>query len=149
MNEIKQVHLGRQPFTISVEAHRTLKNYLDAIEKQADADSEVVKEVELRMAELLTERGITSEKVVLPEDIDFLKQQLGEPREFKDEKDSERDSDEAAADDASTVAPRQLYRDTDKGMIAGVAAGVAVYFNIDVLIVRILFVVYFTVDFGA
>jgi len=76
MNSVQSIHLGRQPFNISVEAHRSLKNYLAGIEKQI-GDSEVVGEVELRMSELLTERGISGEKVILPKDVDYLKQQLG------------------------------------------------------------------------
>ncbi|HEX8763219.1 MAG TPA: PspC domain-containing protein [Candidatus Saccharimonadales bacterium] len=144
MNEIKKIHLGRQAFTISVDAHRALKEYVDAIDRQADA--EVVKEVELRMAELLLERKITEEKVVLPEDIDFLKEQLGEPGDFKDEDaddDSDADQNKAKKETDETVkanAPKQLYRDPENGMIAGVAAGVAAYLNIDVVLVRILFV---------
>lgn len=37
--------------------------------------------------------------------------------------------------------PRKLYRLPEKGMIAGVAAGMADYFNIDVTLMRVLFAV--------
>jgi phage shock protein C len=37
--------------------------------------------------------------------------------------------------------PKRLYRITDKKMIAGVCAGLAEYFNIDPVIVRLIFVV--------
>jgi phage shock protein PspC (stress-responsive transcriptional regulator) len=137
MNEIKKVHLDRQQFTISVEAYKALDAYLKAIEKQPGVQSEVVREVEVRMAELLAERGVTAEKVILQEDVDYLKQQLGEPRDFKDEDDAGAEE----ADKTEDEAPRQLYRDTENGMIAGVAAGLAAYFRIDVLIIRLLFVV--------
>jgi hypothetical protein len=73
MNEVTRVHLGREPFTIAVEAQRSLRNYLADIEKQVN-DKEVVNEVELRMSELLIERGITGDKVVLPEDIKYSHQ---------------------------------------------------------------------------
>jgi len=43
-------------------------------------DLDGVKEIEVRMAELLIEHGVSGDKVVLPEDVDFLKEQLGEPR---------------------------------------------------------------------
>lgn len=143
MNEIKMIHLGRQPFTISVEAHRALRAYLDAIEHQVGKKGEdVLKEIELRMAELLTERGITGDKVVLAEDVDFLQEQLGKPGDFKDEGPGR--SEEAAesnlgGEDADGV--RRLYRDTDTAMIAGVASGLAAYFHVDALIIRLLFVV--------
>ncbi len=116
MNEVTKVHLGRQAFTISISARKELRFYLDAIEKQVE-DKEVVEEVELRMAELLTEHGIKGNKVVLPKDIDFLKEQLGNPKDFKE--DSDGTDTKVAADD------KQLYPDTDNAMIAGVASGLA------------------------
>src|SRR6266404_410644 len=131
MNEVTKIHLGRQAFTISAAAHKALRSYLDAIEKQV-GDKDVVEEVELRMAELLTERGIKGEKVVLMKDIDFLKEHLGNPKDFKE------DGDEVASEEPST---KRLFRDTDNGMIAGVAGGLAKYFGVDVLLIRILFVI--------
>lgn len=136
MNEVKDVHLGRQPFTISVDAHKALQEYLHAIEHQAGKESDVVKEVELRMAELLHGRGITDEKVVLAEDIAFLKEQLGAPADFKD------DEGHAPKDSsADNEGPKRLYRDTEHGMIAGVASGLAAYFKVDPILFRLLFVV--------
>ncbi|HSX07799.1 MAG TPA: PspC domain-containing protein [Candidatus Saccharimonadales bacterium] len=137
MNEVKHIHLGRQSFTISVEAHKELRIYLDAIAAQmGEKAGDVVEEVELRMAELLTEHGIGGEKVILPKDIKFLKEQLGEPREFKDD-----DADESQERTAEHREPaKRLFRDTDNAMIGGVAAGLAAYFGIEVAIVRLLFV---------
>ena len=50
----------------------------DAIAKQVN-DADVVSEVELRMAELLSERGVSGDKVVLPADVTYIKEQLGSP----------------------------------------------------------------------
>src|ERR1700729_632294 len=105
MNEVNKVHLGRQAFTISVEAHKELKAYLDAIKKQV-GDKSVVDEVELRMAELLAEHGITGEKVILPADVNFLKEQLGNPKDFKEDTDPI-DTNDKPAD------TKRLFRDTD------------------------------------
>lgn len=136
MNEIKHIHLGRQQFTIAVDAHTSLRHYLDDIAKQAGAmSSDVVAEVELRMAELLIERGCGGEKVVLLQDIDFLKAQLGEPSDFKDDS---ADADEVEEKPQQT--PKRLYRDTEHGLVAGVAAGLANFLGIDPLIVRLAFV---------
>lgn len=136
MNEVKRIHLSRQSFTIAADAHKELRDYLHAIEVQTGDQSEVLKEVELRMAELLTERGITAEKVVLGEDIDFLKEQLGEPKDFKEDADADGTGEAEEAEDG----PKRLYRDTEHGMIAGVAAGIAAYLHIDALFVRLAFV---------
>lgn len=137
MNEVKHIHIGRQQFTVSVEAYRELKAYLEAITKKAgESGADVAEEVELRMAELLTERGITPEKVILPMDVEFLKSQLGEPNDF-----SEADDEPAAEEAKPEETAKRLFRDTDNAMIAGVAAGLARYFGIDPVIVRLLFIV--------
>jgi len=132
MNEITQVHLGRQAFTIAVDAHKSLQAYLHAIKRHMGDTDEAVEEVELRMAELLTERGITSDKVVLQKDVDYLKQQLGEPGDFGDE--------DTADTPKDSVGAKRLFRDTDHAMIAGVASGIAKYVGIDPLWVRLAFV---------
>ena len=133
MNEVTHIHLGRQPYTISVEAHNDLRAYLAAIATKV-SDKEVINEVELRMSELLMERGVTSEKVILPEDVQYLKDQLGDPEDFSDDSES---FETPKADDKTT---KRLFRDTDNAMVAGVAAGVASYFGLDAIIVRLLFV---------
>lgn len=137
MNEITQIHLGRQPFTISVEAHKELQAYVEAIKKQVGSShNDVVEEVEIRMAELLTERGVVGDKVVLPQDVAYLKEQLGTPADFKDD-----DTKSENEDPADSAAPRRLFRDTQTAMLGGVSSGIAAYFNIDAVIVRILFVI--------
>jgi len=135
MNEIRNIHLGRQAYTVSAEAYKELKEYLEAIQKKVG--KEVAEEVELRMVELLTARGVTSKKVVLQKDVDYLKEQLGTPGDFGDD---DADSETVSAGEEETEGQRRLFRDPDNAMIAGVAAGLANYFDIDVIIVRLLFI---------
>jgi len=134
MNEVTKIHLGREAFTISVDAQHELRSYLNAIEKEVN-EKEVTREIEIRMAELLIEHGITKDKVILPTDIDYLKAQLGAPKDF-----SEDDVDQAANVQNSNE-NRKLFRDTDNAVIAGVSSGLAKYFGLDVLLIRILFVI--------
>jgi len=133
MNEVTTIHLGRQAYAISVNAHKQLRAYLDAIDKQV-GDKDVVEEIEIRMAELLAEHEVKGDKVVLPKDVDYLKEQLGDPGDFKGE-------DEKETGAIQPDEPKRLFRDPDNGILAGVASGLAAYFGIDVIIVRLLFVV--------
>lgn len=41
----------------------------------------------------------------------------------------------------STKPARRFFRDLDNNMLAGVCSGLAIYFNTDVVLVRILFIV--------
>jgi phage shock protein PspC (stress-responsive transcriptional regulator) len=133
MNEVTTIHLGRQSYTIAVDAQKALRAYLDAIHTSV-RDQEVVDEVELRMAELLNEHGVNGDKVILIQDVDFLKEQLGDPKDFNS------DDDEAPAEKPVTEGKR-LFRDTESGILAGVASGLSKYFGIDVWIIRIIFII--------
>lgn len=144
MNEITRIHLGRQPFTIAVDAHKALQEYLQAIKKAVGkSHKEVAKEVELRMAELLIERGITADKVVIAEDVAYLKEQLGKPGDFSegDEAADEPAQGDAPAEDGERV-PKRLFRDTQHAAIAGVLSGLAAYFGVSAVLVRLLYVVF-------
>lgn len=134
MNEITRIHLGRQSYTISTEAHKALQHYVADIEKNV-GDKDVVQEVELRMSELLTERGVVGDKVILPRDVDYLQEQLGSPDDFSDNEESD-----SQANDDKTVGSKRLFRDPEHAMIAGVAAGLANYSGLDVVLIRLIFV---------
>lgn len=138
MNEIKLIHLGRTAFTIAVDAHADLRNYLAAIKKYAEID--VIEEVEVRMAELLTERGFDEKKVVLASDIEYLKSQLGEPEDFTDAAEKEAHSDNSENSEGSQDTAKQLYRDTDEGWLGGVASGLAAYVGIAPWLIRLAFI---------
>lgn len=134
MNEITKIHLGRQAFTIAVDAHKELQEYLRAIKKHMANSDDAVEEVELRMAELLAERGVHGDKVVLLKDVEYLKQQLGEPGDFGDE--------EAEDNREDSSAPKRLFRDTENAMVAGVAAGIGKYIGIDPVWIRLAFIAF-------
>lgn len=139
MNEITNIHLGRQPFTISVDAYKELRDYLEAIKRRVGSKGkDVVAEVELRIAELLNERGVTGEKVVLLQDVTYIKEQLGKPGDFSDDNDDAEDDDDKKEDPDS--GQKRLFRDPEHGIVAGVAAGLGAYFKIDTVFVRIIFV---------
>lgn len=140
MNEITNIHLGRQAFTISVDAHHALKAYLHAIGEQTGNNKEVVEEVELRIAELLREHGVTGEKVVILADINYVKEQLGEPADFSDAEEGGKPHDHKGREYKDESAPKRLFRDTDRAMVAGVASGLGAYIGVDPLIIRLIFV---------
>lgn len=136
MNEVKSINLSRSKFVIAQDAYKQLSDYLDAIKKHAD-NEEVVNEIEARMAELLIEnRSITENKVVLKEDVAFLKIQLGTPADFEEH--AVEKHDRKAADLATSK--RKLMRDPENQIVGGVASGLGVYFDADPLWFRLIFI---------
>ncbi len=142
MKEITRIHLVSVPFNIEIEANNQLGDYIQDITKALGADKDAIREIELRIVELLEERGVKQDGIITIDDFNSIKTQLGDPVVFSD--------DEQISEEQSTEKPKkQLMRDLKNAKIGGVFAGLANYLNIDVSIVRIVGVslIFFTAGF--
>ncbi|QWQ31629.1 PspC domain-containing protein [Candidatus Minimicrobia vallesae] len=144
MKEITRIHLAKTAFSVEIDAKKSLEKYLNSIQKNMHADAEAMKEIEARMVEILAERGVMKEGVISDDDVLAIKNQMGEPRDFSD--DSEDSTDELTDDNEKPE--KQLMRDTDGAVIGGVCAGIAAYFNINPLWVRLIAIISLFVTFG-
>lgn len=144
MKEITRIHLAKTAFSVEIDAKKSLEKYLNSIQKNMHADAEAMKEIEARMVEILAERGVMKEGVIGDDDVLAIKNQMGEPRDFSD--DSEDSTDELTDDNEKPE--KQLMRDTDGAVIGGVCAGIAAYFNINLLWVRLIAIISPFVTFG-
>lgn len=152
MKEITRIHLAKTPYDIEVDAKKALEKYLKAIER-AMRDDDVMYEIEARMVELLGEHGVAGGGVITASDVDSLRQQMGEPKEFAGGA-----ADDSAEDDAKNeFAPdfgvgekptKRLMRDPDNAMLGGVCSGLAAYFGVDVVWARIAAIILLVVSFG-
>ena len=69
---------------------------------------------------------------------------MGDPEEIIDTGDETTSGSKSSQSAGSYQnSSRRLYRDTESSVIGGVSSGMGAYFNIDPLIIRILFVVFF------
>ncbi|HEY5695483.1 MAG TPA: PspC domain-containing protein [Candidatus Saccharimonadales bacterium] len=136
MKEIKRIHIAKVPYDVELDAKKMLEEYLKALEAYSH-NEEIVAEVEVRITEILEDRGVKKGGVITRADVEALKRQLGEPREFMD------DDSELPAEVEETVdgAPRKLFRDTDHAIFGGVLAGIAAFIKVNPAIVRLVFVV--------
>ncbi|PKP03598.1 MAG: hypothetical protein CVU11_07585 [Bacteroidetes bacterium HGW-Bacteroidetes-6] len=135
------VNIGYRLFNIDEDAYERLQQYLERVRQRLSADEtdEVVRDIEIRVAELLSERVSASKEVVVIADIDFVISELGEPEQIEDFSDSDTDKQE------ETRHERRLYRDADNRILGGVCSGLSEFFDIDSLWVRIAFVVLFMI----
>ena len=142
MKEITRVHLAKTPYDIEVDAKKQLEKYVQAIARTMDSN-EAMREIEARMVELLAGRGVASGGVITAADVAALKEQMGEPQEFSE------DGQAAPEIDEEPERPeRRLMRDTEHALIGGVCAGIAAYFGINPLWVRIIAIISPFVSFG-
>lgn len=142
MNEITRIHIAKVAYDIEVTAKKQLQKYIKELEEYT-ADSEVLMDIEIRMTELLAERKVMADGVIGVEDVEAIRAQLGEPYEFSDEA-----GDIAVGPLETTAHPRRFYRDMHTALLGGVLSGIALYTNINVLWVRLAFIVLLFASFG-
>jgi phage shock protein PspC (stress-responsive transcriptional regulator) len=148
MNKTISINLGGQAFNIDDKAYKLLKEYLNAIEIQfsdIEERKEIINDVELRLAELFTEKISVSKEVITISDVDDIMTVMGKPEDFT------QDSGETSTGKKKVYhvhISKRMYRDTDTRVLGGVCSGMGAYFNIDSLLFRFLFV-FITIFFGS
>ena len=141
MKRTVQVNLSGQVFTIDEDAYEVLSAYLKRIASLYDRSAgkdEILSDIESRIAELLIERKGESKEVVTIEDVAAVTAIMGNPEQFED--DSMDDTEESYHTNySSDSSKKRLYRDSDNGIIGGVCSGIAYYFGIDPVWIRLFF----------
>lgn len=145
MNEITRIHLARTPYEIDVAAKKELEKYMSDIRKSLGRDEDIIDDIEIRMTEILGERGIEANGIITESDVAAIRSQLGEPRDFASD---DQPVESAVADEPIDRPNKKFYRDEDNSILGGVAAGLAAYTGWDVALIRIAFVVFAFISFG-
>lgn len=147
MKKTLSIHLGRQLFVIEEDAYDRLQAYLKKLETSLANESgitEIVEDIEMRFAELLTQYLGETRQVVTIGDVQKAISSLGEPEEITEE--AEQPKQTQASQDSN--GQKRMYRDMDNAMLGGLAAGLASYLSIDPVIIRAIFVIFGFMGFG-
>ncbi|PYS27135.1 MAG: hypothetical protein DMG11_17405 [Acidobacteria bacterium] len=154
MNKVITVNLNGNAYQVEESGYNALDEYLaDAEAKLKDNPDlvEIMADLEQAIADKCNQHLTPNKNVVTRSEIDQILMEMGRV-DADAGKGSEAESEkEAGAEDktkAGTGAPRRLYLIHEGAMIAGVCKGLAVYFNIDVTLVRLAFVVLTIVSAG-
>jgi phage shock protein PspC (stress-responsive transcriptional regulator) len=148
MNKTVNINIGGLFFHIDEDAYQKLSRYFEAIKRSLSNSSgkdEIMKDIEMRVAELLTEKQKSDKQVINNKDVDEVIVVMGQPEDYR-------------IDDDYTETPsepyypfrrsKKLYRDTDRGLIGGVATGLGHYFGIDSVWIKIMFLIFVFAGFG-
>jgi len=141
MNKTVNINLGGMFFHIDEDAFQKLNRYFEAVKRSisnSTGKDEIMKDIEMRIAELLTEKNKGEKQVVGIRDVEEIITVMGQPEDYRID-DEEADGTYTA--NTAKKIKKKLYRDKDKGMLGGVAAGFAHYFGINPLWIRILFII--------
>ena len=152
MKKTVSINLNGSIFQIDEDAYEALNDYLEAVAKHLSNESEqkeIMNDIEARIAELFTERIHRVGQVVTIEMVDEIMQIMGRPSDYGNESQDEAAS--AASEKQQTSfhrTARRLYRDPEKALLAGILSGLGVYLNIDVVWLRIIFVIMIILGVG-
>ena len=149
MKRAIQINLAGTVFHIDEDAYEILRNYLKGVENQFSGTSdgpEVIQDMEHRMAELFTEKLSDHHKVIALDDVKDVLQTMGAPNDFGEKKYTR--SENVNRESTGRRHYRRMYRDSVDKPVGGVCSGLGYYFNIDPLLLRILFVIGLFVGFG-
>jgi phage shock protein PspC (stress-responsive transcriptional regulator) len=131
------INLGGYFFNIDEDAYAELKMYLRNLElhfAREESSSEILSDIETRMAELFRLKLNTYKQVINLDDVRQAVSVLGTPEDISD-------SDGTSSKERfSSPGYHRMYRDTDNRVIGGVCSGMGAYWNIDPVIIRIIFI---------
>ena len=142
MNKTVNINIGGLFFHIDEDAYQKLSRYFDAIKRSLSNSSgkdEIMKDIEMRVAELFTERQKSDKHVINNKDVDEVVTVMGQPEDYRIDDETE----ESKTFNYNSTGKRKLYRDKDRGLIGGVCTGLGHYFGIESVWIKLFFLVLF------
>jgi len=141
MRKTLNINLGGIAFIIDENAFEFLHNYLEALKRKFNNEAErteIINDIESRIAEMLNERLQSRKEVIAIEDVQFVTDAMGRPEDIAGEEPAEtgngasQNSASATTTSSAASAPvkKRLFRDPDDAKIGGVISGLCHYFGI-------------------
>jgi phage shock protein PspC (stress-responsive transcriptional regulator) len=142
MNKTVNINLAGIFFHIDEDAYLKLQRYLEAIKRSftdSQGRSEIISDIEARIAELFNERVQNEKQVISTNIVDEVINIMGQPEDYL--VDDEIFEDEPKSQTRhSPSSTKKLFRDTDNSYVGGVASGLGHYLGIEAVWVRLLWV---------
>jgi phage shock protein PspC (stress-responsive transcriptional regulator) len=145
MKKTFTINISGSIFHIDEDAYEKLQRYLHMLNRHFGAaieGQEILQDIEARISELFIEKTANKVEVITDAMVDEVIARMGKPEDFLEpgeEATSEKATTETAAPEEQKIR-RRLYRDGDSRVLGGVCSGMGAYFNIDPVILRIIFV---------
>lgn len=127
VNKVVSIEIASQVFWIDERAYEHLQAYLQKIQQQLSGNkyaSEIFKDIELRIAELLYNFSSDKAKAITPIQLNQVIEQIG----FLDSEDSE------------ATFPKESYRDSRNKILGGVCGSLAIRLGVPSFIIRVIFI---------
>jgi phage shock protein PspC (stress-responsive transcriptional regulator) len=151
MKQVININFQGRVIPIETTAFEILKNYTDSLSRHfanEEGKEEIINDIESRIGELFQQRLTKGATCITDEDINAIINSIGRPEDFEPMDDEQPKASSSASSSQQQQATasmptgsKRLYRNENDKVLGGVCSGLANYFNIDVVIARIIFVV--------
>jgi phage shock protein C len=158
MQRIIQINIVGRVIPIEEDAYQVLKSYIASIERQfmrEQGKDEIIQDIEARIAELFFIRLNAGAPSIDKDDVNKVIETLGAASEINDGNASSYSNAKTQYSTGSMnnqqyqyEPVRRLYRNPNDKVIGGVCSGVANYFDIDPVIVRLVMAVLLLAGIG-
>lgn len=137
MKKTYTINLSGKIFHIDDDALDKLQHYINTLKthySREEDGNEIMEDIENRIGELFSEylKGQFREVITI-DDVEKVITTMGAPDDIIDEDEEPRK--------ATPKQARKLYRDPDNRVLGGIAGGMAAYWNISPLLLRVCFVI--------
>lgn len=154
MKQVININFQGRVVPIETTAFDILKNYTDSLNRHfinEEGKEEIINDIESRIGELFQERLKKGATCITDDDVNAIINSIGRPEDFEPLEDnaqqasaatgSSQQQQSSSSTSSTSGTQRRLYRNENDKVLGGVCSGLASYFNIDVVIARIIFVV--------
>ncbi|WP_321280047.1 PspC domain-containing protein [Marinifilum fragile] len=152
MKKTLTINISGSIFHIDEDAFEKLQDYLRKINSHYGAGEEgreIISDIESRIAEIFQEKLSSKDQVVNVDMVEEVITIMGKPEEiFETDDETTEESQNQSQTTTTSKKKRRLYRDPDKRVFGGVSSGLSAYFGIDVVVFRLLFVLFFFLGYG-
>jgi len=155
MKKVININLSGRVIPIEDSAYEKLQSYIESLRRlfvHEEGRDEIINDIESRIAELFDEQIKKGTSAITESEVNAVINSMGRPEDFETDETStvseprtEKRTEETQT--GSTVFPRRLYRDENHKIIGGVCSGLANHFNLDRILVRIIFLLTLGVAF--
>lgn len=140
MNKTVTINISGIIFHIEEDAYEKLSKYLGTIKgyfSRTEGGNEIMSDIEARIAEMLQSKTSAVKQVVLMADVDAVIETMGKPEEFAGEQQSQEQEHTSESTENYGPVKKRMFRDPDHKAVAGVCSGIAAYFDVDVVWIRL------------
>ncbi|MBC7722073.1 MAG: PspC domain-containing protein [Pedobacter sp.] len=162
MKKVININFQGRVVPIEETSYDILKQYVEALRRffaNEEGKEEIINDIESRIAELFAETLKKGSTCITDIDVNNIISSMGRPEDFDGEEENvktqlggeQKKQDNSYQQQANQQQfngePRRLFRDENHKVLGGVCSGIANYFGIDRIIIRILAIVFFGLMF--